>query len=181
MSELFGRRLPLLLGVFGMCLFQIGVAVAQSLHTIFLCRFFAGLFGSSPLAVLGGAMADLWGPTERGSAIALFAVTTFAGPTIAPVIGGFVDESYLGWRWTEWMTVFLGFSCLLVGAIILPETYAPVVLQREAGRIRHETKNWAIHAKADEERITIRVVIDTYLLRPFKMFVREPILILVTL
>ena len=181
MSELFGRRLPLLLGVFGMCVFQIGVAVALNIYTIFICRFFAGLFGSSPLAVLGGAIADIWDPTERGAAMGLFAVMTFAGPVIAPVIGGFVDESYLGWRWTEWLTVIFGFFCLLLGAIMLPETYAPSVLQREARRIKYETKNWAVHAKADEELITGKVIIEVYLLRPFKMFVQEPILVLITL
>jgi DHA1 family multidrug resistance protein-like MFS transporter len=29
-------------------------------------------------------------------------MTVFTGPLLAPFIGGFIVESYLGWRWTEW-------------------------------------------------------------------------------
>jgi MFS transporter, DHA1 family, multidrug resistance protein len=35
----------------------------------------------------------------------------------------------------------------LIGIGFLPETYAPVLLQRKARKIRLETKDWAIHAK----------------------------------
>ncbi|KAG8528456.1 uncharacterized protein KY384_007374 [Bacidia gigantensis] len=181
MSELFGRRAPLLIGVFGMSCLQIGVAVAQNAYTIFICRFLAGFFGCSPLAVIGGGIADIWDETERGAAMGLFAVMTFAGPVIAPVVGGFVVESYLGWRWTEWLTVIFGFFCLLIGAIFMPETYAPAVLHREAKRLRYQTKNWAIHSKGDENYISGKVILEVYLTRPFRMFYLEPILVLITL
>ena len=57
-SELSGRLIPLLIGVFGMSCFQIGVAVAQNLYTIMICHFLAGLFGCLPLAVISGALAE---------------------------------------------------------------------------------------------------------------------------
>ncbi|KAL9128600.1 MAG: hypothetical protein Q9217_002765 [Psora testacea] len=181
LSELYGRRLPLLLGVFGMSVLQVGVAVAQNLYTIFLCRFFAGLFGSSTLAVIAGALADFWDPVQRGPALGLFSIMTFAGPVLGPVVGGFIVDSYLGWRWTEWITVFLGFFSFALGFICLPETYHPLILQNNARRLRHETKNWALHSKADEEHISPRVIAEQYLFRPFKMFWMEPILVLITL
>ncbi len=181
MSELYGRRPPLLLGVLGMCFFQIGVATAQNLYTIMICRFFGGLFGSSPLAVVAGAFADFWDPVERGSALGIFSVMTFAGPVLAPVCGGFINQSYLGWRWTEWITVIFGFATFFLGLLTLPETYTPLVLQANAKRLRIETKNWALHATADETEITMKVIVEKYLLRPFIMIWQEPILVLVTL
>ena len=111
----------------------------------------------------------------------LFSIMTFAGPVLAPVVGSFIDESYLGWRWPEWITIFFGFACLIPGFWLLPETYHPLILQKEAKRLRFETGNWAIHAKADEMEINASVILDTYLLRPFKMFFLEPILVLITL
>lgn len=52
LSELYGRKKPLFVGYFIFAIFQIPVAVAQNLQTIFLCRFFGGLFGSAPLAIV---------------------------------------------------------------------------------------------------------------------------------
>lgn len=108
LSELYGRRLPLLIGVGAMGCFQVGVAVAQNVYTIFICRFFAGVFGVSPLCVVGGALADFWNPVQRGATVGIYAMCTFVGPVAAPIMGGYVVESWLGWRWTEYVSVIMG-------------------------------------------------------------------------
>lgn len=80
LSELYGRKYPLFFGFFCFAIFQIPVAVAQNVETIMLCRFLGGMFGSAPLAIVGGALADFWGPVERGFALGLFSGATFIGP-----------------------------------------------------------------------------------------------------
>lgn len=52
LSELYGRKMPLFIGFFIFAVFQIPVAVAQNLHTIFICRFLGGFFASAPLAIV---------------------------------------------------------------------------------------------------------------------------------
>lgn len=52
LSELYGRRIPLFMGFFIFAIFQIPVAVAQNLQTIFVCRFFGGFFASAPLGIV---------------------------------------------------------------------------------------------------------------------------------
>jgi DHA1 family multidrug resistance protein-like MFS transporter len=52
LSELYGRKRPLFLGMFIFAIFQIPCAVAQNLHTIFICRFLGGVFASAPLAIV---------------------------------------------------------------------------------------------------------------------------------
>ncbi|TKA77414.1 hypothetical protein B0A49_03496 [Cryomyces minteri] len=180
-SELYGRKLPLFFGFFVFAIFQIPVAVAQNLQTIMLCRFLGGFFGSAPLAIVGGTLADFWGPVDRGIAICIFSGATFIGPVAGPIVGGFVTQSYLGWRWTAYLTAIMGFSFGVLGFLIVPESYAPVLLQQRAKKIRYETRNWAIHAKADESRVDFKAIMEKYLLRPFTMLFREPILLLVTL
>ena len=86
LSELYGRRLPLFSGYAIFAIFQIPVAVAQNVETIMICRFLIGVFGCSPLAVVGGAMADLWNPVDRAVAIAMFSAATFLGPTLGPIM-----------------------------------------------------------------------------------------------
>lgn len=98
-SELYGRRRPLITGFVISAIFYIPVAVAQNLETVLICRFFCGFFGASALGVLGGTFADFWNPAERGFAISIFAAATFMGPLIAPTAGGFIVDSSLGWRW----------------------------------------------------------------------------------
>ncbi|KAJ5312978.1 hypothetical protein PENANT_c018G03255 [Penicillium antarcticum] len=181
LSELYGRKKPLIIGFYIFAIFQIPVAVAQNLQTIFVCRFLGGLFASAPLAIVGGMLADLFGPVDRGIAVAIFAASTFIGPVAGPIVGGFVTMSYLGWRWTEYITAIMAFFFGTVGLFVVPETFAPTLLQQRARNIRFRTKNWAIHAKADEHEVDFKHICYAYLLRPFMMLALEPILTLITL
>ena len=64
---------------------------------------------------------------------------------------------------------------------IIPETYAPVLHQRRAARLRQETGNWALHAALDENRPSAKDIVWKYLLRPVQMLFLEPILLFITL
>lgn len=58
-SEIWGRRPPLFAGYLVFAVFQIPVAVARNVETIMLGRFISGVGSSAPLAVMGGALADM--------------------------------------------------------------------------------------------------------------------------
>ena len=181
LSELYGRRIPLFIGFILFIIFQIPVGVAQNLETIMLFRFLGGMFGSAPLAIIGGTLADFWGPVERGFALGLFAGATFVGPIAGPIIGGFITQSYLGWRWTAWITLIMAAAAGTCAYFLCSESYAPVLLHRKAERIRFQTKNWAIRAPMDERQVNIKEIVNKFLLRPFVMMALEPILVLITL
>lgn len=197
LSELYGRKMPLFMGFFIFAIFQIPVAVAQNLHTIFICRFLGGFFASAPLAIVcllfsgiscwmltkqvGGMLADIFDPVDRAIAVSIFAGSTFVGPVAGPVVGGFITMSYLGWRWTEYITAIMAFFLGTLGFLIVPETFEPVLLKRRAQRLRHETRNWALHAKSEENPVDLKLIAHKYILRPFIMLTLEPILVLITL
>jgi DHA1 family multidrug resistance protein-like MFS transporter len=180
-SEVFGRKLPLFIGFTLFAIFQIPIAVAVNLETIMLCRFFGGCFASAPLAIVGGALADIFSALDRGVAITVFAGATFIGPIAGPIMGGFIVDSYLGWRWTAWITLIMATFFGLIGLYIIPETSHPKILQQRAKRIRYDTKNWAIHSELDTREINFKNTLNVYLLRPFHMLLLEPILFLVTI
>lgn len=48
-SEVYGRKWSMLPAVFILALFSIGTAVSKNAASIFITRFFAGLFGSAPV------------------------------------------------------------------------------------------------------------------------------------
>ncbi|KAJ5781304.1 hypothetical protein N7457_006464 [Penicillium paradoxum] len=181
LSELYGRKRPMFLGMFVFGIFQIPCAVAQNLQTIFICRFLGGVFASAPLAIVSGILADMFEPVERGIAMAIFAAATFIGPVAGPIVGGFVTISYLGWRWTEYITAIWALSFAAIGILVIPETFEGTLLTKRAKRQRTRTQNWAFHAKAEEKVVSYRAIAIRYLLRPFQMLVQEPILLLITL
>lgn len=180
-SELSGRRWPITAGVFGYSIFTIGTATAKDLQTVMITRFFAGLFAAAPLAIVPAAFADIYNNRTRGVAIAMFAMAVFVGPFASPFVGGFITMSYLGWRWTMYISAIMGFlgSALLI--LFFKETYAPIVLLEKAAILRRQTHNWGIHAKQAEVEIDFNEIITVNFSRPFRMLFTEPIVFLVTL
>lgn len=181
MSELYGRKVPIIIAAFAFGVFSIGVAVAKDLQTIVICRFFCGFFGSCPLVVGGAIFADMFDNKTRGLAIATFSATIFIGPFLAPFIGGFITISYLGWRWTEYLTAIMGFTAFMLNLLFLEETYPPVILVSKASELRRRTKNWGIHAKQEEIEVDIKELLVKNVSRPLRILFTEPVVLLLSL
>ena len=180
-SELEGRKLPILIGMFGFSIFQVAVAVAKDLQTVMIGRFFGGIFGSCPLSIVAAVFADMFDNKQRGPAIVIFSTMVFLGPMLAPFIGGFIVTSYLGWRWTSWIPGFMGFAALGLNVLFLQESYPPVVLVSKAAELRRRTKNWGIHAKQEEVEVDLRELVTKNFSRPIRLLISEPIVLLVSL
>ncbi|GLI79433.1 citrinin biosynthesis cluster MFS transporter mrr1 [Penicillium ochrochloron] len=133
----------------------------------------------NPQSFVGGAFVDFWGPVDRAMAVCLYAAATFVGPIFGPIIGGFLVESHLGWRWTDWITMIASFG--IIAFFITPETYHPVLLQRRAARLRKEKNNPAYYSLLDNSAPTFRDILTKYLFRPFQMLAIEPILVCFTI
>ncbi|CAI7673691.1 unnamed protein product [Penicillium manginii] len=181
LSELYGRLRPLYIGYAIFIIFQIPVAVAENLETLMLARFLSGFFGTSALAIIPGALADFWGPVERAIAISLFSAATFVGPIFGPIVGGFIVESHLGWRWTAWITMIPASFFGIIAFLVLPETYHPVILQRRASHLRKSTGIWAYRSRLDEKTPTFSEILTKYIFRPMQMLFLEPILVCMTI
>ncbi|GAB1313141.1 Fluconazole resistance protein [Madurella fahalii] len=181
LSELKGRRLPLVASMFGFSIFNIACAVAKDLQTVLIARFFAGFFGACPLAVVAAVFSDMFDNRTRGIAITVFSMTVFTGPLLAPFIGGFIVDSYLGWRWTAYIVAFMGFLAFGLDVIFLHETYPPAILVGKAVELRRRTLNWGIHAKQEEIEIDIKELITKNFSRPMRLLFGEPIVTLLSL
>lgn len=171
-----------MIGYFGFLIFQIPVAVAQNIHTIFICRFLAGALGSAPLAICAGMYVDYWSAEDRGIPTIGYAGAVFAGPTMGPIVGEFVvKNASLGWRWTIWFTMIMGAFLFILALPTVPETLAPVILQRKAARLRVQNRHWALHSKMDEQPVHLQYLLRKYALKPIQMIYQEPILIVLTI
>ncbi|KAI5970801.1 hypothetical protein CANMA_000220 [Candida margitis] len=182
LSELFGRKLVMVVSCLGYVSFQFGVATAKDLQTIMLCRFFAGFVGAAPLVVAPAVMVDLFNARIRGSAIAVFACLLFGGPMLAPILGGFIVKNQnMGYRWTSYISALIGCLALVMNTFILQETHHPVLLVRKAELLRRKTGNWGIFAPHEEVSLSLNEIFRNNIMRPLRLLFTEPIVFLVSI
>lgn len=84
--------------------FTAACALAPNLGSLVVFRFLAGTMGSTPLTIGGGTISDLVPIQQRGLALSLYMFGPILGPSVGPLLGGFLTES-LGWRWIFWVLV----------------------------------------------------------------------------
>lgn len=180
LSELWGRQVLFIFTYCALTAFNAGCAGAQNSWTLIILRFFAGAFGSSPLTNAGGVIADLFTAKERGVAMSIFAAAPFLGPVIGPVAGGFLGEA-AGWRWVMGLLAAFSGAVWILGALFIPETYAPVLLRARAAKLSKMTgKVYVSHIDQDRGRPTVASALRTALSRPWKFLFMEPIVLLLS-
>ncbi|KAI4942640.1 hypothetical protein J4E91_009809 [Alternaria rosae] len=138
LSERKGRKVVYLLFFPIFMLFTLGAGFSKTYAGLVTCRLFAGLFGSPALAVGAGTNADLFPPHKRALTTSFFLMAPFAGPSIGPVVGGFVAQ-YKTWEWTQWCILFLSVF-VYAFAIPMDETYKPIILKKRAKKHGLEKK-----------------------------------------
>ncbi|KAJ5893702.1 MFS general substrate transporter [Penicillium taxi] len=180
LSELKGRRPGIVVAMLGFGIFNTAVAVSKDIQTLLICRFFCGVFGSSPLAVVAAIFSDIYDNQTRGIAIACFSAMVFLGPLLAPFIGGFINMS-ISWRWTAYIPALMGYTAFLLNLFFLKESYPPVVLVEKATELRRRTKNWGIHAKQEEIEVDLRELVVNNFSRPIRLLIQEPLILAVTI
>lgn len=134
LSEFYGRRWIFYISFLFYLVFNFLCAFAPNMAALLIGRFITGVFVSAPLSNAPGVLADLWNPLQRSNAMAGFAAMVYVGPALGPVIAGFL-ELERDWRWSFYVLLWLGGATAIV-MFTIPETYAPVVLQNKAKRIR---------------------------------------------
>ncbi|KAI0518506.1 major facilitator superfamily transporter [Xylaria bambusicola] len=174
LSEHIGRRSVTIVTFFAFTVWTLACALATSWPAFLVFRLLCGAFASAPITVTTGQIADIYDdPVPRGHALAYFMAVTVGGPLLAPIVSGFCSTT-VGWRWTFWVAlIYAGVTFLVV--MILPETYAAVILSRRAQKIRKEDPSSQVYATAELEDRNIRLVVTRVLTRPIRMILTEPI------
>ncbi|KAJ7038322.1 major facilitator superfamily domain-containing protein [Mycena alexandri] len=181
LSEQYGRRPTLLYPFIIYTIFQVAAAVAKTGASLLVFRFLGGVFAAAPLTNTGAVISDLWDAGTRGKAMALFTLGPFAGPTIGPTIAGFIATSGTNFRWVFWVLAIFAGVCTILIVLILPETYAPVLLAKSAQKKREETGDSRFYAPMEKIKLSIWERVENVLARPFKVLFQEPMLIAITL
>jgi MFS family permease len=181
-SEMCGRNAVYVtsLVVFIICVVITGCSHSLAVQSIF--RFFVGFSGSSPLVCAGGSLSDLWTTTQQVYVFPIFSVIAFVGSATAPLVGGYIAQSDISWRWVDWVTALVAGFFLATVVLFLPETFRPVLLQVKEREIQRVTGSDKHKESSEEERKTslaMRILLGIW--RPFYLTVYEPIVVVCAL
>jgi len=118
LSDIFGRKTMLQIGLVGFAFASALGGAAQSFEMLVTARAVQGAFAAvlapAALAMLTTTFTD---PSERGKAFSIYGSIAGAGAAIGLLLGGILTQ-YLDWRWTLYVNlIFAGVA--LVGTQIL--------------------------------------------------------------
>ena len=82
LSELYGRRMAVLVPMFVAICFTFGSATAKDFQTLMITRFFGAFFSSAPVTNTGGVLGDMYPAGTRGFAMAGYAMAVVGGPVV---------------------------------------------------------------------------------------------------
>ncbi|KXH60647.1 polyamine transporter 3 [Colletotrichum nymphaeae SA-01] len=171
LSELYGRVYIYHISNVLFVSFCVGAALSTSIDMLMAFRFLMGVVGSVPTTIGVGSIVDVMPIEKRGRSISLWAIGPLLGPSIGPVAGGYLIQA-AGWRWVYWLLAIMGGVCSILALLIMRETYAPVLLECKARRLRKETGNHALRTKADRDG---KKLIQRAVIRPFKFLFMTPL------
>lgn len=102
LSELYGRLPVYHTNTFLFLCWNIACGRATNLSMFIGFRFMAGLFGSCPVTIGSGTIADLFKQEERGKVMSAWTLPVLLGPTLGPLVGAYLSQA-AGWRWNFYL------------------------------------------------------------------------------
>ncbi|KAK1967979.1 major facilitator superfamily transporter [Colletotrichum sublineola] len=180
-SEEFGRWPVLQLSLALVNVWQLPVALAPNFATIMIGRALGGLSSAGGSVTLG-MIADLFESDDQQYAVAYVVFSSVGGSVLGPIVGGFT-EAYLHWTWSIWVQLIFGVAVQALHFFTVPETRSTIMMNRIAKRRRKEGNPniWGPDELVPfKDRFSVKEILSTWV-RPFKMFLTEPIVLVLSL
>lgn len=127
LSDIFGRRQVLMVGVALFTLSSLLSGSSQNIEQLILYRALQGVGGGILIANAFTIIGDLFSPRERGKWQGLIGGVFGLASVAGPLLGGFLSDPHtiLGlttnWRWTFWINVPIGIISFLIIARYTPQ------------------------------------------------------------
>ncbi len=124
LSDRFGRRVPLLVGVAIFVVASMICAMSTSMTVLIAMRLVQGAAGAAGIVVGRAMVADLFAGKVAAAYYSAIATVNGLAPILAPVIGGQVLRVGT-WRTVFWVLAGVGAVLLVLAAVVLRESLPP--------------------------------------------------------
>jgi DHA1 family bicyclomycin/chloramphenicol resistance-like MFS transporter len=131
LSDRFGRKPALYLGLAIFVGASLGCAFTTSVTQLVIFRFLQALGGCAPLVVPRAVVRDYFDGRESVRMLSMLILVMMLGPILAPYIGGQLLVHF-GWRSMFFVLAGYGFIWLVLAAWLLPESLRPERRRRES-------------------------------------------------
>lgn len=127
LSDIFGRRQMLMVGVALFTLASLLSGSAQNIEQLIAYRAFQGIGGGILMANAFTIVGDLFSPRERGKWQGLIGAVFGLASVAGPLLGGFLTDPHhffgliTNWRYTFWINVPIGIISFLIIARYTPQ------------------------------------------------------------
>ena len=108
---------------------SVGCAASGSFAELIGWRVVQGLAGGTLIPAVFAAVFLLFPPRRQGIATTLAGVLAVLAPTIGPIVGGWITETY-SWHWLFLINVLPGIVAVAVAAAVLPRARTQMALIR---------------------------------------------------
>lgn len=120
----YGRKRPLVIGLFAYVLASIGCAFSASVNALIALRFLQALGSCAGMVASRAMVRDLFAVKDNAKVFSLLMLVVGVSPIIAPTLGGYMAAT-LGWRYIFFILAFM-VACILAAVhFTLSETRAP--------------------------------------------------------
>ncbi|KZL63373.1 major facilitator superfamily transporter [Colletotrichum incanum] len=178
-SELFGRRLPYLISCAAFCIFSLLTGVVHSPAAVYIGRFVAGIASAVPSVVIAGSVEDLFNTKRRVWIIVLWNAGTTVGLCFGPIYAAYISEA-VGWRWIFYSAAIVT-AVLFVALFGVKESRPSILLGGIIRQIRRETTIQELAWHNPDEARDWRALVRISVVRPGKILLTEPLVIMVAL
>lgn len=120
-SDMYGRRPPLIAGMTIYVIGAIGCALAPSVHALIAFRFIQGLGAGAGAVIARAIVRDLHTGPEAARLMSLLMLVFSVSPLLAPLAGSFI-VSVATWRDIFWVLTAFGLLCAFLVTFVLNET-----------------------------------------------------------
>jgi DHA1 family bicyclomycin/chloramphenicol resistance-like MFS transporter len=124
LSDRFGRKPSLYLGLALFMISSIGCAVAQNITALIAFRFLQALGGCAPIVIPRAVVRDHFDQSGSVRMLSVLMLVMGLAPILAPLIGGQLLVHF-GWRAVFWLLTAYAATWLVVVALFLPESLPP--------------------------------------------------------
>jgi DHA1 family bicyclomycin/chloramphenicol resistance-like MFS transporter len=131
MSDAFGRRRPLMLGVGLYAVASILCAVAPTIQALIAFRFIQGFAGAAGIVIARSVVRDLYSGVAAARFFSLLLLVSGLAPILAPLVGGQILR-IVSWRGVFVALALIGVALVTATAVFLSETH-PVERRQPAG------------------------------------------------
>ncbi len=112
LSDMRGRRVPLLIGIFSYVIVSLLCAFSPNMPMFIAMRFLQGLAGSAGIVIARASVRDMYSGAELTKFFALLMLVNGAAPILAPIFGAEILQ-FTSWRGVFFVLSGLGLAMLL--------------------------------------------------------------------